>query len=783
MADLLVLAPGALLLAGAVLVFLAPARLSRWQGELPWSAAFLAVVAAALLALRAAQIAPMPLELQLSTWSDAPVVTGPALRVDEMAALSMLLTCVIVFIGLLRARVERVNPGVTIGPLLVASAAVLFVASTCQLLGLVFAWLILDVSILVATGGRRRSLIASQVGLLVVLISVIGVPAATSAICVTAAGGLSGLSRYLLIVAGIIRMGLYPFWWSLPHTDAYHVWKGPLIRLAPTIAGAVLVLRVVQFSQVGEGPNAVGLAFALVAVGFGAVLAFLSRHGVAAQDWATTVHAGLVCIAASFGGPVSLAIALVLLLDLAIDRTAEFVFLRSPMTEIRPARWARNVVALGLAGIPPTLGFAGRWLLFRELLIRRALPELAVVFVATVLTTPTFARRRGPEAPPEPAMTRRWRPLTAILVVLAGLTVFLGIGFATLQPLLVQLASLGLSQPLGELSTILRQLLTLSGRAARADDALLLLIVLGAPALGLALQRAGWSGRAAGSVAGRRLRRRLWLTRPARRLLASVIRAGAAVQSWSGLGEVRRTMAWTLLAVVLSGTAMIVALSPAHRPVVPPAATGGPAAVAFLVAAVIAAVLVLSSSAMLTLVALAAGYLVAALWPVIAADFAPGAVTVAAIKLLVGAIVVAILAISLLQDPRHQRLADAARRLRQLRGAAAEGRDRALPALAVLAGLVISFGLHSTTFVDQLPDAVLRPAAALITGGLLGLVFARSVLRLVAGVLLALIGFEVIYARLDDGLMVTGGLAAFQLLFAIVASLFVGRGESNGDPS
>ena len=78
------------------------------------------------------------------------------------------------------------------------------------------------------------------------------------------------------------------------------------------------------------------------------------------------------------------------------------------------------------------------------------------------------------------------------------------------------------------------------------------------------------------------------------------------------------------------------------------------------------------------------------------------------------------------------------------------------------------------TFSDALPGGLMPMALVLIAGGVLTAVFARSPLQLAAGVLLALAGFDLIYARLEGGLLITGGLAVFQLAFAIVAGAFIG---------
>jgi hypothetical protein len=129
------------------------------------------------------------------------------------------------------------------------------------------------------------------------------------------------------------------------------------------------------------------------------------------------------------------------------------------------------------------------------------------------------------------------------------------------------------------------------------------------------------------------------------------------------------------------------------------------------------------------------------------------------------------------QTPVDRRLIQASERLAALRGIS-EPSPRLVPGLAVVTAGVILFGVHSVVAPKALSDAVLQPAVTLPAAGALTVVFARTPLRLAAGALAILTAFELAYARLDPGLVVTGGLAVFQLLFAIVASYFVGGGDA-----
>jgi hypothetical protein len=138
-----------------------------------------------------------------------------------------------------------------------------------------------------------------------------------------------------------------------------------------------------------------------------------------------------------------------------------------------------------------------------------------------------------------------------------------------------------------------------------------------------------------------------------------------------------------------------------------------------------------------------------------------------------------------LQAPIDRRLVESARRLRQIRAPTGESAlsERLLPVFSLGAAGLLAYGMHSAAVPDQLlPAALLKPALMLAGGGILTAVFARTALQLSCGVILVLIGFELAYTRLDPGLLITGGLASFQLLLAIVASHFLGLSPTSDAP-
>jgi|GEM_PF-2398758 hypothetical protein len=751
MVQYLAIAPALALFAGALSVAPLP--------RLPWRPSRLAAAGAAILAALLSvallyvtwtvQPEPVTLQLVLSPWSQPVFRATPAVYVDVVAAVCVLLVTGAALLGALRG-LETSDPRAMSGPLLVGAAGALFVAAAYAPLGLVVGWLALDLATFFGARGGRRALIVGQLGLLLAIAGLVGAPAAGEALGISQ---LEGSARLWVMAAAAIRLGLYPIWWAVPRSERTHLWRACGIRLAPTIAGLYMFLRLAEQTAPGEGLNVRSLLPSLLALFAGGLLGWLAANRAESLDWQTTYSASLVVMAASLGGAVGRGIALVMLIGLVVSRGGQYVL---DGVEDQPAvRAARMVLAATAVALPPTIGFAGMWLLYRELAAFHLYWVLAIAVLAASFATAALfksSRRRRPA-------TRKGRPTVVMVVLLAGVSLLTGLWFGSLDPLVTRVASRGLPSALEDLW------LTVSNPLTLANGLLLLgAIVLPALiALGLMRLRPRIS-----KQRRRALRRILRLTLLAEILARAFVSAGAELQQSSGLLESRRAMAWTLLAVTVTGSLVIVAggSTPATR-----AMPSFPAMLMFSLAALLAALMVLRGSAVATLGLLLAAYVLVTV-VLLAAGVQP---VIALTKVLVGALVVAILAVGVGQTPAGD--SDGSL-LSRLQAAAYEPRGAGLStlgvALALAAGLLLSLGVHASELTEQLPDALLHPALALIVGGVLTAVFARSPMRLAGGVLFALAGAELLYASLDPGLMITGGLAAFQLLVAVVSSFFIG---------
>ncbi len=741
MSSLLTIAAPSILAVAIALCSLPAARQRiRWQVALPSLLALASLAAGA----QMAWIWNGPsrrLALTLSPWTARLFDAGPRFEVDWLAAFCGLAICLVTLLGSLRALDDGLPAEEMVTPLAVALASLIFCHAAAAPLGLVGAWLLLDLAVFSGGQIRRRGLLTGQIGLLCVLAGLVGSLEATRLGIETPAS-----ARFWLLSAAGIRMATYPLSWALPRSRASRPWQSLPSRIAPSIAGASLALRLADGNP-GDGDAQLLFVLlpGLIAVVMGALLAWLSLERARHLDWAASHSAGLVLLAAGLGSSVA---AMLLLVDLILGRSVQMVM---PGTRSRPARLAGIVATASLAGLPPMVGFAARLLLY-DALLRSGLELLLVaVMIATVLVTTPVGRKDLASA--EPSRWSRWLP--GALAFAAALPL-LALWQGWLPPWLPP------DRPPSP------------GQWPTVAPGLLLSILL-PPLLGQVLARSGWGWRRAGADSPRRsYGQLLGLTALFDALRTGLIQGGRLLHRSLGLVEGHRTMAITLLAAVAVGLTLMVGSAPAAQP-----SSLEPLGIGLWIAAIaIAGLNLFATQRWVTLSVLLASYLLGAGALLLTGSRPlPSWLLISAmIKPLAGIVVVAILAISLAQlSAESPSSATEGPRSPLLQSEPTDRSERLLRLLALAIAVLLVGGLRSVTLGEVLSDALLRPALTLVAGAVLTAIFARSTLRLSVAVLVALCGFEMIYARLDPGLIMTGGLAVFHILFAILASLSVGQ--------
>jgi len=175
MIDGITLVPMLALVAGALLCLRPPARLGSRYTYAVLAAVLLALAAALATAVVLWRDRPRSFHLSLSPWSGAIFQSDPALAVDATAAIVLVLLCLCCLVATLAAWSTPRGPAALGGPLLIGAASALMVAARTPL-GLVSAWLLLDVALFFGARTRRRALLASHLGLLLVLAALIDLP-------------------------------------------------------------------------------------------------------------------------------------------------------------------------------------------------------------------------------------------------------------------------------------------------------------------------------------------------------------------------------------------------------------------------------------------------------------------------------------------------------------------------------------------------------------------------------------------------------------------------------
>ena len=770
MAGLLTIAPAALLALGAIFAWRAPSadeRLGRLAAPAMAAAAFAAALAGAWVVYT--DPTGGATALTLSPWAGAArsAFSGsPVLQLDGLTVISLVLLTSLSLLAAIRGAADD-DPAALAVPLAVAAASAILVAGTRSPLGLVAGWIALDVTIGFAAGGGRASLLAGQFGLLLLLAGLSGLP--FDAVRIGSESPVpSELRRILLTAACMVRAGVWPIWWAVPRSIGEASWRSLTTRGGPTIAGLTLALMLAELSGLGSGVSIATVAPGLIALAAGAMLAFTAPDRATCIDWRIAALTGLVLVAAGLADPVGQAIGIVLLGHLVLVTAISYG--AEGLGRHGLARAARMLGAAGILGLPPTLSFAGRWLLFDQLVVREAAFAVIVVFVSTALIVAPMR----PEWVPPPPIRRHAGVFGAAMLVVGILGLLAGSFFSLLGPPLESATGVALPSPL---------LLMASTSWLRAPAPVIVAVatpialILGAAPLGWALRRLARTRQSHGALtrAGDVLRRAGPLSYAPR----AVVATGEAIHARPGIAGGRRAMAFTFTSAVAIGGAVL------------SGASTGPAMVGstevplwpVLVATAIIALLLLPRPPAARLAALLATHVLVAVLS-IAAGVPPILVVLTAS---VGVLVVGMIAISVMQAPIDRRLLAAARRLSELRGLDSEIGDRLIPSFAVGVIAIAALGYSGGTLDSLGPEVamVLRPTAILVAGGILMVIFASTALEVAVGVLVALAGAELVYAALDHGLIVTGALAGFQLLLAVVISFFVGlsppRSPRGGD--
>jgi formate hydrogenlyase subunit 3/multisubunit Na+/H+ antiporter MnhD subunit len=258
-------------------------------------------------------------------------------------------------------------------------------------------------------------------GLLFILLG-IGQTAGTWQYTQLEAGVITPLALLLLLGVVWVRTALVPFQgWALALAES----PGPVSTLFLgswlLLPGIYLWLRFLQLSA-AHAPHDVVMGVGCVALLVGSVLALRQESGRRIQAGDTVARLGLVWVALGLDSPLGIAAALFLLLDLLLTKVV-FHLALSDTGLGRPVRQVLFLLgAWGVLGLPPSMGFVGRWLLVLGLVAAGRVWYLPLL----LLTVPLMLAYlwRGFTLIPSGTVARRWEAvaqhIVAVLVALAA---------------------------------------------------------------------------------------------------------------------------------------------------------------------------------------------------------------------------------------------------------------------------------------------------------------------------------------------------------------------------
>jgi len=376
----------ALLLAGRWL----PARWSAWA-----SLGLLAVALLPFLLLRAG-----PLEVRLFSW--IPADEGPigiAYRFDTLSrAFALLAGLSAVPLLLWMALGAPAEEGHYAPWLLFLLALFLNLLGSADLLQAYASWegLILATYLLLVY--RRSSLPTPGIAewflggqhlagyaLLAALLLVIR-PAGTLHYGLLNPGAVAPAALLLLLGTTWVRMAQVPFQgWALAVAESPGPVSTMLLGGGGLLAGPYIWLRFLSRVS-AHTPREVALVAGSISLVVGAALALRQESGRQVQAGDTASRLGLLWIALGLDGPLGVAASLFLLLDFVWGKVLFHIALSGGGRLNRPVRQALFAFGVwGAAGLPPSAGFVGRWLLVLGLFQAGRPAYLPIVLLATPL--------------------------------------------------------------------------------------------------------------------------------------------------------------------------------------------------------------------------------------------------------------------------------------------------------------------------------------------------------------------------------------------------------------
>ncbi|MFN3687388.1 complex I subunit 5 family protein [Salinarimonas sp.] len=268
------------------------------------------------------------------------------------------------------------------------------------------------------------------------------------------AGEPAMIAAFALMLVGLaLKTALFPLHFWLPRAHANATAPASALLSGLVLKGSLYIL--LRFwIEIFQPSDLIGLIVGLMGTGaivWGSVQALRAQRLKLLVAWSTVAQIGLMCVAfaladtigaqAAWQGAVLLVVAHAVAkaaMFLAAGRIAEEVghdrIAELDRTPVRPtlAQFAFALAAISLIGLPPSAGFAGKWLLMEGALRAGAVPFVVVAMVGTLfsvayLSRPLIGFLRFDRAPAPVGEHQGWAIADAPPLVLAFAAVASGL--------------------------------------------------------------------------------------------------------------------------------------------------------------------------------------------------------------------------------------------------------------------------------------------------------------------------------------------------------------------
>jgi multicomponent Na+:H+ antiporter subunit A len=328
------------------------------------------------------------------------------------------------------------------GALFLVLAGALSVVLSADLVTLCLSWGLLDLGVLGLTALAHDGEEASRAGLRVLVVNFLAGVALLAALLVLERQGeafsfqgtpLPTWVVSLMMIAGLLRLGLYPAFVALPSRVAMKLPSLILWQTVPVVVGGYVVARALSLTAVASLP---GRELTLL---LGSLSIFLSPFPLWFERRLRSIAAfivlsqvGHIALAAAIAAPYSAAIIASMSVGLVLALILFFVS-RATAQDASPRPqdvWRRCCVLVAfasLAGTPLTIGFVSRQLLYRSLLESNLAPLVLISLVANCfLVAPLL--KMSLARPKQDDSTGQTHPvLLGIMTVVAILLVVFGL--------------------------------------------------------------------------------------------------------------------------------------------------------------------------------------------------------------------------------------------------------------------------------------------------------------------------------------------------------------------